>query len=182
MAVASLFRDDVDNRYMTEAKNGTSTYTGSVTGIKGLIDKVSDVDGYTEANFPTGKRASDFDSDGDGMPDVWEKANGLNPDDASDATTYTLDAKGYYTNLEVYANSLVEDIMKAENKDAITSVDEYYPSCTKADGLDYYSGRIVERVSPSDTNTSSDTKTEKASTLRLSPIGQMPRPARQKRR
>ena len=52
--------------------------------------------------------------------------------------------------------------MKAENKDAITSVDEYYPSCTKADGLDYYSGRIVERVTPSDPNTSSETKTEKA--------------------
>ena len=159
---ASLFRDDVDNRYMTEAKKGESTYTGSVTGIKGLVDKVSDVDGYTEANFPTGKRASDFDTDGDGMPDVWEKANGLNPNDATDATTFTLDTKGYYTNLEIYANSLVEDLMKAENKDAITTFDEYYPSCKKADGLDYYSGRIVERIKPSDPTTPSDTKTEKA--------------------
>ncbi len=159
---ASLFRDDVDNRYMTEAKKGESTYTGSVTGIKGLVDKVSDVDGYTEANFPTGKRASDFDSDGDGIPDVWEKANGLNPNDATDATTFTLDTKGYYTNLEVYANSLVEDIMKAENKDAITTFAEYYPTCTKAEGLDYYSGRIVERVKPSDPTTPSDPKTEKA--------------------
>ncbi len=159
---ASLFRDDVDNRYMTEAKKGESTYTGSVTGIKGLVDKVSDVDGYTEKDFPTRQRAADFDTDGDGIPDVWEKANGLNPNDASDATTYTLDAKGYYTNLEVYANSLVEGIMKAENKDAITSVNEYYPSCKKADGLDYYSGRIVERIKPSDPTTPSDQKTEKA--------------------
>ncbi len=159
---ASLFRDDVDNRYMTEAKKGESTYTGSVTGIKGLVDKVSDVDGYTEKDFPTGQRAADFDTDGDGMPDVWEKANGLNPNDATDATTFTLDTKGYYTNLEVYANSLVEDIMKAENKDAITTVAEYYPTCTKADGLDYYSGRIVERVKPSDPTTPSDQKTEKA--------------------
>ena len=62
------------------------------------------------------------------MPDAWETANGLNPNDASDAKTYTLDSKGWYTNIEVYANSLVEDIMKAGNADAESSVDEYYPA------------------------------------------------------
>ena len=143
---ASMFRDDVDDRYMKEAKSGRPTYRGSVTNKLGRIDVVADVDGYTEKNFPTGSHAKGYDSDNDGMPDAWETANGLNPNDASDAITYTLDSKGFYTNLEVYANSLVEEIMKQENSDAESPVNEYYPSTTKAEGIEYYSGRIVERV------------------------------------
>ena len=133
-AGASLDRDDVDARYAQEAKNGTATYTGSVTGKKGRIDLVSDVNGYTEENFGKSGRTEGFDTDNDGMPDLWETANGLNPNDASDAKTYTLDSsKQWYTNLEVYLSSLVEDIMKAGNADATESVDEYYPTCTKVD-------------------------------------------------
>ena len=125
---ASLYRDEIDARYMEEAKTGTATYKGSITNSPGIIDKVADVNGYTEANFGTGSRPADFDTDKDGIPDEWEKANGLNPNDASDALTYSLDKKGYYTNIEVYANSLVENIMKAENQDALLDVDEYYPT------------------------------------------------------
>ena len=127
---ASLYRDEIDARYMEEAKTGTAQYTGSITKSPGIIDKVSDVNGYTEANFGTGSRPAGFDTDKDGIPDEWEKANGLNPNDASDALTYSLDKKGYYTNIEVYANSLVENIMKSENTDAIDAVDEYYPTST----------------------------------------------------
>ena len=125
---ASLYRDEIDARYMEEAKTGTAKYTGSITKSPGIIDKVSDVNGYTEANFGTGSRPAGFDTDKDGIPDEWEKANGLNPNDASDALTYSLDKKGYYTNIEVYANSLVENIMKSENADALNAVDEYYPA------------------------------------------------------
>ena len=125
---ASLYRDEIDARYMEEAKTGTAKYKGSITKSPGIIDKVSDVNGYTESNFGTGTRPADFDTDKDGIPDEWEKANGLDPNDASDALTYSLDEKGYYTNIEVYANSLVENIMKAENQDALLGVDEYYPT------------------------------------------------------
>lgn len=125
---ASLYRDEIDARYMEEAKTGTATYKGSITNSPGIIDKVSDVKGYTEDNFGTGTCPADFDTDKDGIPDEWEKANGLNPNDASDALTYSLDEKGYYTNIEVYANSLVENIMKVENQDALSEVDEYYPT------------------------------------------------------
>ena len=125
---ASLYRDEIDARYMEEAKTGTATYKGSITNSPGIIDKVSDVKGYTEDNFGTGTRPADFDTDKDGIQDEWEKANGLNPNNASDAITYSLDEKGYYTNIEVYANSLVENIMKAENQDALSGVDEYYPT------------------------------------------------------
>lgn len=125
---ASLYRDEIDARYMEEAKTGTATYKGSITNSPGIIDKVADVKGYTETNFGTGSRPAGFDTDKDGIPDEWEKANGLNPNDTSDALTYSLDKKGYYTNIEVYANSLVENIMKSENADALNAVDEYYPA------------------------------------------------------
>ncbi|MBR1548435.1 MAG: pectate lyase [Prevotella sp.] len=129
-AGASLYRDTVDARYAKEALTKTATYTGSVTKKKGLIDVVADCKGYTEADFPTGSHPAGFDSDNDGIPDAWETANGLNPNSAADARTKTLDPKGFYTNLEVYANSLVEDIMKAGNSDAQSTIDEYYPAYT----------------------------------------------------
>lgn len=150
-AGASLFRDDVDARYVKDTKAGTVSYTGSNgTTTKGIIDIVSDCNGYTEENFPTGSRNKDFDTDQDGMPDTWETANGLNPNDASDALTYTLDSKGYYTNLEVYANAIVEDIVKTENANAENTVNEYYPTVNKADGIDYYSGIEVELINNND--------------------------------
>ena len=132
---ASLYRDEIDARYMEEAKTGTAKYEGSITKSPGIIDKVSDVNGYTEANFSTGSRPADFDTDKDGIPDAWEITNGLDPNDASDALTYSLDSKEYYTNLEVYANSLVEDIMKQGNADAENKVDEYYPAWKNPTGI-----------------------------------------------
>ena len=134
---ASLYRDNVDARYMEEAANGTTTYIGSATKTgdgktvvhrAGIIDYVKDQGEYV---LETGSREAGFDSDNDGMADAWETANGLNPNDASDAKTYTLDSKGWYTNLEVYCNALVEDIMQAGNANAIENVDEYYPACVK---------------------------------------------------
>lgn len=132
---ASLYRDEIDARYMEEAKTGTALYKGSITLSPGIIDKVSDVKGYTEANFGTATRPADFDTDKDGIPDAWELANGLNPNDGSDVLTYSLDGKGYYTNVEVYANSLVEDIMKQGNADAESKVDEYYPAWKNPTGI-----------------------------------------------
>lgn len=132
---ASLYRDEIDARYMEEAKTGTARYKGSITKSPGIIDKVSDVNGYTEANFGTASRPADFDTDKDGIPDAWEITNGLDPNDASDALTYSLDSKEYYTNLEVYANSLVEDIMKQGNADAESKVDEYYPAWKNPTGI-----------------------------------------------
>jgi hypothetical protein len=134
---ASLYRDDVDSRYMEEARTGTATYKGSVTNEDGLIDIVADVNGYTEDNFPSETRPEGFDTDQDGMPDEWEIANGLDPNNPDDANLYTLDTeKGWYTNVEVYINSLVEHIVKAQNADAITAVDEYYPACVPVTGID----------------------------------------------
>ena len=61
-----------------------------------------------------------IDSDNDGMPDAWERKFGLNPHDASDGNGKTIDKYGQYTNLEMYMNSLVHDII--ENKIAVEKV------------------------------------------------------------
>lgn len=137
---ASLYRDEIDARYMEEAKTGTAKYKGSITKSPGIIDKVSDVNGYTEANFGTATRPADLDTDKDGIPDAWEITNGLDPNDAADALTYSLDSKEYYTNLEVYANSLVEDIMKQGNADTENKVDEYYPAWKNPTGISQITG------------------------------------------
>ena len=131
---ASLYRDAVDARYMDEAANGTTTYTGSaqktgdgktITHRPGIIDFVKDQGEYT---LESTSHPNDFDTDKDGIPNAWEIANNLDPNNGNDALTYTLDAKGWYTNLEVYANSLVEDIMKAGNADGESNFTEYYPA------------------------------------------------------
>lgn len=131
-AGASLYRDDVDARYMKEAADGTTTYTGSaektgdgkaIAHRPGIIDFVKDQGEYT---LESNGRPDNFDTDSDGMPDAWETANGLDPQ-SNDAAEYTLDKHGFYTNVEVYCNSLVEEIMKAENDNADNRVDEYYP-------------------------------------------------------
>jgi hypothetical protein len=93
---ASLARDNIDRRIVAEVIAGTSTY-----GTHGHIDSPSDVGGWPAYN----STAAPTDSDLDGMPDVWEAANGLNSNNGSDRNDYDLDPD--YTNLEVYINGLI---------------------------------------------------------------------------
>lgn len=137
---ASYKRDVVDQRIAKETQEGNYTYTGSNGSRNGLIDTQGDVGGWPGYE-QYGKLT---DTDNDGIPDVWETANGLNPNDASDAVTKTLDAKGFYTNIEVYANSLVEDLVKAQNADATDAIAEYYPEAKKAEGVAYYDGSMAK--------------------------------------
>ena len=129
---ASYRRDSVDRRIVKDTRNGTYTFKGSNGSTGGFIDTQGDVGGW-----PTLETYDVMaDSDGDGMPDVWEQANGGN----LDPKAYTLDTKGYYTNIEVYANSLVEDLIKQQNADAGFTLEEYYPATTRAAGVHYYDG------------------------------------------
>lgn len=103
-AGASLKRDAVDNRIINEVTNGTYTYTGSAGSKYGLIDSQTDVGSWPQLNSTT----APIDTDLDGMPDEWEDTNGLDKTDPLDRNKKTLHAD--YTNLEVYLNSLVENL------------------------------------------------------------------------
>ncbi len=99
--------DYIDSRYQNEVKDGTYTYTGSKQNLKGIIDSQSDVGGYpNNSNFKGG--AAPIDTDRDGMSDDWEKAHGLNPNNANDGAMISLSADDY-TNLEMYLNELAGD-------------------------------------------------------------------------
>ncbi len=108
-------RDIVDERIIEEVETGKPYY---VEGLdpnsfyqfehrrlpndsykQGIITDISQVGGYPEY-----KGTPYVDTDGDGMPDAWEKANGLNPNDPSDAVK---DCTGDgYTNIEKYINGI----------------------------------------------------------------------------
>lgn len=115
-AGASLVRDVVDQRIIQDATTGTATFmTGGNGSINGLIDTQSAVGGWPELKT----LPAPFDSDGDGMPDAWEDANGLQKNDPSDAQLNSVDGK--YPNVEVYINSLVSTITENQLKDALFS-------------------------------------------------------------
>jgi len=95
-AGASLRRDETDSRIIDEIKNRTYTF-----GKSGIIDSQEQTGGWPLLrSFPTLA-----DSDGDGIPDDWEKHHGLNPLDPNDGNAFTLSDK--YTNLEIYLNYLI---------------------------------------------------------------------------
>jgi pectate lyase len=88
-------RDSIDARVVQEVRDGTAKY-----GNNGIIDSPNDVGGWPVLQ----SLPAPVDSDHDGMPDDWEKANGLDPADPKDRNqTY---GPGY-TMLEKYINSLV---------------------------------------------------------------------------
>lgn len=89
-AGCSLQRDAVDQRIINDVRNGSGR----------LIDTPSDVGGWP--NY-TGEKKPD--SDGDGIPDEWEEAHGLNPKSYSDGRKSTL-VEGF-TNFDVYLNAIV---------------------------------------------------------------------------
>lgn len=99
------FFDNHDTRMVSETLKGTYTYKGSRTGYAGLIDKESDSEGFDGLNIVESSRAADFDTDQDGMPDWWERANGLDPTTADNNKDYDRDG---YTALEDYLNWLAQ--------------------------------------------------------------------------
>ena len=101
----SLVRDVIDKRIVSEVQSGTYTYEGSNGSTGGLIDTPDDVGGWPEYR---GTKDYSLDTDKDGIPNAWETAHGLDPNDATDAKATTLQAP--YLNLEVYLNDIVKDL------------------------------------------------------------------------
>lgn len=109
-AGTSLKRDEYDKIVTSDVRAGRGSF-----GSAGIIDNQDQV---TYADGSKGWPALNSteapkDSDGDGMPDAWETANGLNPSDPKDGAKKSSNG---YTNLENYLNSLVEHIIAAQNE------------------------------------------------------------------
>lgn len=118
-AGASLHRDWVDEQMVNDTRKGIATSTGS-GNTGGIINSQDDnkpagaaADWSPWPNLVTDTSISVADTDGDGIPDYWEDANGLDKNNVADGNL--TDAEGY-TNLERYMNSLVADIMAKENE------------------------------------------------------------------
>lgn len=111
-AGASYSRDELDATIINEVKKNKAASTGAGQD-PGFINSQDDVVLASGNKWPELKStAAPVDSDQDGIPDEWETANGLNPNDASDGKAVTADG---YTNLEHYINSLVDDIVTKGN-------------------------------------------------------------------
>jgi hypothetical protein len=100
-------QDAIDTRIIKEVKNGSYTYTGSKDGLKGIIDAQNDAGGYPTMSSGT----APADADHDGMPDAWETAHGLDPNNADDRNNTNL-SLDQYTNLEMYLNELAGDSLR----------------------------------------------------------------------
>lgn len=98
----TIRRDAVEHRVVDEVKNGTARYRGT-QGCAGFIDSPADAEGwpvYVQV-------APVVDNDHDGMDDVWELKNGLDPNNPDDRNKVL--SKEGYTALEVYLNGLMNE-------------------------------------------------------------------------
>lgn len=121
-AGCSKWRDLIDDRLAMETRTGTATYIGSVTpnaaNAPGLIDLPDDVkpagaaSAWPELSGNGIARENLTDTDGDGIPDIWEDAYGLDKENAADASAFTLHSR--YSNLEVYLHNLVQHTVHAQ--------------------------------------------------------------------
>jgi hypothetical protein len=99
-AGASLTRDAIDARIIQSLVHRTGSPIDSQSKYREADGTIAGIDDVKSQRRPTG-----FDSDGDGMPDEFEREHGLAPNDAGDGKATTLSDVGY-TNLEVYLNTL----------------------------------------------------------------------------
>ena len=120
-------RDAVDKRVVEDVRTGKITYSKDAqpptlskylkrrlpadSYKMGIISNIQQVGGYPEYKGKAYK-----DSDNDGMPDAYEKKNGLNPKDAKDAAAI---ASNGYSNIENYVNGLVplDRVVAKDGKD-----------------------------------------------------------------
>ena len=107
-------RDAVDARVVKTVETGKAIYVKNAPlFIPKYVKRRLPADSYKQGiitdirqvgGLPEYKGKPYVDSDHDGMPDAWEKANGLNPNDPTDAVK---DCNGDgYTNIEKYINGI----------------------------------------------------------------------------
>lgn len=101
-AGASLKRDTLDSRIIRDVENGV----GGFIDVQGGFPHGTEYEKTLSAWPYLKSLPAPTDRDSDGMPDNWEEKNGLDPANAADASGTKLHP--FYTNIEVYLNSLIK--------------------------------------------------------------------------
>jgi hypothetical protein len=110
LATAGAFpRDSADRRFVEETKNGTGGW------FKDAVHSPLETE-LMGTPSPT-------DTDRDGMPDIWEEANGLDPASADDKGDHDKDG---YTNIEEYINDLAEILIDKPTANPTGGVESVY--------------------------------------------------------
>lgn len=109
-------RDTLDQRIVNDVTNRT----GRVIDVQGGYPHGTPYAQTVNAWPALASGTPLADDDHDGMPNAWETARGLNPNDASDRAGITT---GGYTNLEVYLNTIANGSTVPANADIIVAKD-----------------------------------------------------------
>ena len=116
-AGASNYRDKVDELIISDVKNRKASCTGDASKWKGLSGYSQNKSGYINdpKDVCTALGVSDpydvLKSVTNANVKDTDEEYGLNPKKSADGKETTIDKNGKYTNLEMYLNSLVHEIM-----------------------------------------------------------------------
>lgn len=147
--VDSDSRPRIDREVMDEAKNGTGYLTGGRDFNKADSEQKKAIKTYNikyvnyDEYYPAEVKKTIIDTDGDGMPDDWEKARGLNPNKDDSRGDYL--GRGYM-NIEYYANDLTVNAFPegvVEPSIAVTELgDDYKFAIEDADAINLTSSVV----------------------------------------
>ncbi len=122
-AGASLHRDIIDSIMVDDTRRGKATFTSeglSPGFINTPYDCLPTLNGQPVYPILRSGEAP-LDTDRDGMPDAWEMAKGLNPENPADRNII---GENGYTMLEIYLAELVDSITKSQNEGGILSSEQ----------------------------------------------------------
>jgi len=152
-AGASLRRDACDRRIIDETRTGTAVYKGASTTKPGIIDSQTDTKPSGAAAdwspWPALAGGETPAYNADGIPAGWLESK------YPGKTALDINEEGF-TYLEVYLNSIVEDIVNQQNKDAATGTEPVIGEPSEAATLrTYFSGgklhvdsdNVIDKVS-----------------------------------
>ncbi|WP_430898281.1 MULTISPECIES: pectate lyase [unclassified Paraflavitalea] len=99
---ASCIRDTLDTRIINDVKNRSGRFIDVQGGFPHGTAFEQTINAWP--SLKPGTVATD--SDNDGIPDEWERKNGLNPNDVSDAAAFSINRN--CMNIETYINSIIK--------------------------------------------------------------------------
>ena len=120
-------RDEQHQRVIRETLDGTWTYRGSKSNIRGEIDNEADITNAANGGWeewPEETRSDDWDTDQDGMPDWWERC--VNSDPLTANHNNDPDGDGW-TLLEDYLEFMAHPyVIIAPNSNATINLKEHF--------------------------------------------------------